>query len=126
LPSRTEGGERVRPEVPAPPGGREPILLGHSDGASIALVYAGTPGARVRALVLEAPHVFCEDISVASIRRAKDAYEKGDLRARLARWHGSNVDVAFRGWNDAWLDPAFRAWNIERYLPHVRAPALLH
>src|SRR5262249_8105177 len=69
--------------------------------------------------------VFCEDVSVASIRRAKEAYEKGDLRARLARWHGANVDVAFRGWNDAWLDPRFRAWNIERYLARIDAPMLV-
>jgi pimeloyl-ACP methyl ester carboxylesterase len=103
------------------------ILVGHSDGASIALVHAGgaDPHRRVRALVLEAPHVLCEALTVASIEKAREAYEQGDLRARLARWHGDNVDVAFRGWNRAWLDPAFTRWNIEEYLPGVRAPILV-
>jgi pimeloyl-ACP methyl ester carboxylesterase len=119
-----EEGERVLPEVLEALGVRAPILVGHSDGASIAIAYAGTHRG-ARALVLEAPHVFCEDLSVASIRRAKEAYEKGDLRARLARRHGANVDLAFRGWNDAWLDPRFRAWNIERYLPRIDAPILV-
>ena len=105
---------------------RDAVLVGHSDGASIAIIHAASrTGARVRGLVLEAPHVVCEDISVRSIAKAREAYLHGDLRARLLRWHGSNVDGAFSGWNDAWLDPAFRAWNIEEYLPHVRVPALL-
>lgn len=103
------------------------FLVGHSDGGSIALVHASTPGAspRVRGLLLEAPHVFCEDCSVRSIERARDEYERGDLRARLARHHGDNVDGAFWGWNRAWLDPGFRAWNIEEYLPAIAAPALV-
>jgi pimeloyl-ACP methyl ester carboxylesterase len=103
------------------------VLIGHSDGASIAILHAGAapPPARVAGLVLLAPHVFVEDISVASIAKAKIAYEEGDLRARLARHHGENVDGAFRGWNDAWLDPRFRAWNIEEYLPRIRVPTLV-
>lgn len=103
------------------------ILIGHSDGASIALVHAGgaDPGGRVRAVVVEAPHVFCEDLSVASIRKAREAYQAGDLRARLARHHGDNVDVAFWGWNRAWLDPGFARWNIEEYLPRIRVPVLV-
>ncbi|HEY8091886.1 MAG TPA: alpha/beta hydrolase [Polyangiaceae bacterium] len=106
----------------------EAVLFGHSDGGSIALVFAGSglpQASRVRGLVLEAPHVFVEDVSVASIAAARDAYATTDLRARLARHHGTNVDVAFRGWNDAWLDPAFRAWNIEKYLPKVQVPSLV-
>ncbi len=102
------------------------ILVGHSDGASIALVHAALDGGkRVRGLVLEAPHVFVEDVSVASIAKAREAFEKGDLREKLAKHHGANVDVAFRGWNDAWLDPAFRAWNLEEYLPRIDIPVLV-
>jgi len=105
----------------------EVVLVGHSDGASIALVHAGgaDPGGRVRGVIAEAPHLFAEDLSVASIRLAREAYEKGDLRARLARLHGDNVDCAFRGWNDAWLDPGFRSWNIEAYLPRIAVPVLV-
>lgn len=99
------------------------ILVGHSDGASIALIHAGAGRWPVRAVVAEAPHVFCEDVSVASIEAARRAYEQGDLRARLARYH-QDVDSAFRGWNDAWLLPAFRAWNIEDYLPGITSPLL--
>jgi pimeloyl-ACP methyl ester carboxylesterase len=107
--------------------GAEPVILvGHSDGGSIALVHAALDGGRrVRGLVLEAPHVFVEDVSVASIARAREAFETGDLREKLAKHHGDNVDVAFRGWNDAWLDPEFRAWNLEEYLPRIEVPALV-
>ena len=102
------------------------ILVGHSDGASIALVHAALDGGkRVRGIVLEAPHVFVEDVSVASITKAREAFEEGDLREKLAKHHGANVDVAFRGWNDAWLDPGFRAWNIEEYLPRIEVPVLV-
>jgi pimeloyl-ACP methyl ester carboxylesterase len=101
------------------------ILLGHSDGGSIAAIYAGsTYDARVRGLVLIAPHFFVEDLSIAGIEAARTAYNEGDLRPRLARFH-RHVDVAFRGWNDAWLDPAFRTWRIDEYLPHIRLPMLL-
>jgi pimeloyl-ACP methyl ester carboxylesterase len=99
------------------------ILIGHSDGGSIALVFAAVHPSRTRALVVLAPHVFVEDLSVASIAKAKAAYETGDLRARLAKHH-AHVDVAFRGWNDAWLDAGFRSWNIEEYLPRIAAPVL--
>jgi pimeloyl-ACP methyl ester carboxylesterase len=101
-----------------------PFLFGHSDGASIALVCAGS-GFAVRGLVLEAPHVFAEELSIRSIEKARDAYDQGNLRERLSRWHANNVDHAFRGWSDAWLDAKFRDWNIERYLSGVRAPTLL-
>jgi pimeloyl-ACP methyl ester carboxylesterase len=77
----------------------------------------------VRALVLEAPHVFVEDISIAGIEAAREAYATADLPQRLARYH-DDVESAFRGWNDIWLAPAFRAWNIEDYLPGVRCPVL--
>jgi pimeloyl-ACP methyl ester carboxylesterase len=101
------------------------ILLGHSDGASIAAIYAGEHSdSRVKGLVLMAPHVFTEEPGLASIADARRAYETGDLRAKLAKYH-AHVDVAFRGWNDAWLDPGFRAWNIEDAVGRWRVPALL-
>ena len=100
-----------------------PIVSGHSDGASIALIHAGGTRRDVTALVLMAPHVMVEDISVASIAQAKVAYETTQLREKLGKYH-ANVDSAFRGWNDIWLDPAFRAWNIEEYLPGIRCPIL--
>ena len=102
---------------------KKPILLGHSDGASIAIIAAGS-GLDARGLALLAPHVFCEDRSIDGIEKARDAYEHGDLRARLAKHH-EHVDVAFWGWNRAWLDPGFRAWNIEEYLPRIDAPVLV-
>jgi pimeloyl-ACP methyl ester carboxylesterase len=116
----------VLPEVLDAAGVRDAVLVGHSDGGSIALIHAGGPaGGRVRALVLEAPHVFCEELSVRSIAAAAEKYRQGDLRRALERHHGPNVDVAFWGWNRAWLDPAFRDWNIEEYLPGVRVPVLV-
>ena len=106
--------------TPAP----APIVIGHSDGASIAIIAAGTRAIAPGALVLIAPHVFVEDVSVASIARARDAYLATDLRAKLARHH-ADVDGAFWGWNRAWLDPGFRAWNLEAFLPAITAPILI-
>jgi pimeloyl-ACP methyl ester carboxylesterase len=101
------------------------ILLGHSDGASIAAIYAGEHSDdRVKGLVLMAPHVFTEASGLNSIEQARRAYETGDLKPRLAKYH-ADVDVAFRGWNGAWLDPRFRAWNIEDAVGRWRVPALL-
>jgi len=110
-------------------GVREPVLVGHSDGGSIALVYAGARDAYTgalgapRGLVAMAPHVFVEDVSVESIARAKVAFETTDLRERLARHH-ADAESAFRGWNDVWLHPDFRAWNIEEVLPLITCPVL--
>jgi pimeloyl-ACP methyl ester carboxylesterase len=100
------------------------ILLGHSDGGSIALIFAAEYGPRCDALILEAPHVFVEDVSIASITRTTTWYETTDLRRRLARYH-ADVDCAFRGWSDVWLDPGFRAWNLESYLPRIARPVLV-
>jgi len=100
-----------------------PILVGHSDGGSIALIHAGARIRPVAAVVTLAAHVLVEDISVASIAAARIAYESTDLRAKLARHH-ADVDSAFRGWNDIWLHPDFRAWNIEEYLPGIACPVL--
>jgi pimeloyl-ACP methyl ester carboxylesterase len=102
----------------------DPILIGHSDGASIALIHAGARLRPTRAIVALAPHVFVEELSVASIAQARSLYDATDLRERLARYHG-DVDSAFRGWNDIWLDRAFRDWNIEAYLPTIGCPLLL-
>jgi pimeloyl-ACP methyl ester carboxylesterase len=102
----------------------DPILVGHSDGASIAIIAAGEGLVKPRALVLIAPHVFVEDISVESIAAAREAFVTGDLRARLAKYH-DDVDGAFWGWNRAWLDPDFRQWNLEAYLPRITAPTLV-
>ena len=101
------------------------ILLGHSDGASIAAIYAGEHAdVRIKGLVLMAPHLFTEEMGLASIAEARHAYETGDLRAKLAKYH-AHVDCAFRGWNDAWLDPGFKAWNIEDTVSRWRVPALV-
>ncbi|HND22399.1 MAG TPA: alpha/beta hydrolase [Acidobacteriota bacterium] len=105
---------------------KKPILLGHSDGASIALIYAGGPqGSSVSGLILEAPHVFTEPYGLESIARIRELYRTTDLRQRLARHHGDNTDIAFWGWNDVWLHPAFQAWNIESVLPAITAPMLI-
>ncbi len=106
-------------------GFRRGLLLGHSDGASIAAIYAGgVQDHRVRGLALNAPHFVVEDVSVASIAATKTVYEQGQLRTKLARWH-ADVDNAFYGWNDAWLDPAFRNWDISEYLAYIRVPVAI-
>lgn len=113
------------PKVLAAIGFRRGLLIGHSDGASIAAIYAGSiQDHRVRGLVLMAPHFFVEDVSIASIADAKRAYAETDLRERLAKYH-TDVDNAFRGWNDAWLDPGFRAWDISEALAYIRVPVLI-
>jgi pimeloyl-ACP methyl ester carboxylesterase len=110
------------PDILGAAGISDPILIGHSDGASISILYAADHP--VRGLVLEAPHVFGEEVSFASIARAKEAYEKGGLRERLAKYH-ENVDAAFYGWNGPWLDPGFRRWNLQDRLPRISAPILV-
>jgi pimeloyl-ACP methyl ester carboxylesterase len=106
-------------------GFRRGILLGHSDGASIAAIYTGgVTDHRVRGVALIAPHFVVEEISVASIAEIKQAYETSGLRSKLARWH-SDVDNAFYGWNGAWLDPKFRAWDISDCLAYIRVPVAI-
>ena len=100
-----------------------PILLGHSDGGSIALIHAAAAGRPVAGLELMAPHVIVEDVSIESIAAAKVAWRTTDLRAKLARYH-DDVDGAFTGWNDIWLHPDFRDWNIEDLVRDVRCPIL--
>jgi pimeloyl-ACP methyl ester carboxylesterase len=103
------------------------ILIGHSDGASIALIFAGggVHYGRLHGLVLEAPHVFVEQRCVESIRDITEKYRSTDLADRLRRHHGENTDCAFLGWSGVWLDPAFVSWNIEKYLSAVTVPTLL-
>lgn len=103
-------------------GFRRGLLVGHSDGASIATIYAGgVQDHRIRGLSLIAPHFVVEDISVQSIAAVKTTYETTDLRGKLARWH-KDVDNAFHGWNRAWLDPRFRDWDISESLAYIRVP----
>jgi pimeloyl-ACP methyl ester carboxylesterase len=106
-------------------GFRRGLLFGHSDGASIAAIYAGSvQDHRVRGLILIAPHFLTEDMGIAAIARAKETYETTDLRAKLSRWH-ADVDNAFRGWSDAWLDASFREWDITTELAYIRVPILI-
>jgi pimeloyl-ACP methyl ester carboxylesterase len=113
--------DEVLPALFAQAGIDRPWLLGHSDGASIALLHAAHHP--VAGVVAVAPHLFVEDVSIASIEKARDAYETTGLRARLARHH-ADPDSAFRGWNDAWLSPAFRRWNIEVEIAAIACPVL--
>lgn len=105
------------------------ILVGHSDGGSIALIYAGSQHAQrppeLLGVITEAAHVLCEAISVQSIHAIRQLYDEEDLRQRLAKYHGDNVDCAFFGWNDAWQHPDFWHWNLEAYLLNIQAPLLV-
>jgi pimeloyl-ACP methyl ester carboxylesterase len=106
-------------------GFRRGLLVGHSDGASIAAIYAGgVEDHRLCGVALLAPHFVVENVSIASIGNIKTAYENTDLKVKLARWH-ENVDNAFYGWNGAWLDPKFRHWDISHYLASIRVPVVI-
>jgi pimeloyl-ACP methyl ester carboxylesterase len=112
----------VLPEVLRQAGAEEPVLVGHSDGGSIALIHAGRH--RVSGIALMAPHVFVEDVTVAAIREARAAFDSGELRDRMARHHDDEA-AAFNGWCDVWLDPAFRAWSLEGDAARVHCRTLL-
>ncbi|HEX4985530.1 MAG TPA: alpha/beta hydrolase [Burkholderiales bacterium] len=114
----------VLPEVLDRLGIGDPVLVGHSDGASIALIHAGAGRWPVRGVVAMAPHVFVEDVTVRSIAQAKVAFATTDLPQRLGRFH-DDVESTFRGWNDIWLHPDFLQWNIEACLAGIRCPVLL-
>ena len=112
------------PDVLTKIGLKRGILLGHSDGASIAAIYAGSvQDHRIRGLVLMAPHFFTEPMGLAAVAQVKEIYETGSLRSKLAAYH-TDVDNSFRGWNDAWGDPAFAGWNIEDAIAYIRVPVL--
>jgi len=100
------------------------FFIGHSDGGSIALLFAAVHPDRTAGVITEAAHVFVEDVTVDGIRVAVAAYETGDLREKLAKYHAGNTEGAFRGWADTWLAPEFRNWNLEEYLPSIQAPLL--
>lgn len=120
-----EEAQQVLPRVFDAIGFRRGLLVGHSDGASIAAIYAGSvEDHRVRGLALMAPHFVIEDFGLAEIARARVAYEQGDLRQKLARWH-DDVDNAFYSWNGPWLEPAFRQWDISEELSYIRVPILI-
>ena len=115
----------VVPEVLDAMGFERGVLLGHSDGGSIAAHYLGThQDHRVRGLVLIAPHFFTEVEGVQSIRDIRNAFENEGLRDRLARYHGNNVDCAFYGWANAWTDPGFADWDISESIAYIRVPIL--
>ena len=115
----------VLPRVLAAIGFERGILLGHSDGASIATIYAGSvQDHRVRGLVLMAPHFFTEDMGLAQIRRTNEDYQSGDLREKLKRWH-ADVDSAYQSWSGPWLAPEFRVWDITETLGYIRVPILI-
>jgi pimeloyl-ACP methyl ester carboxylesterase len=115
----------ILPDLLEKIGFRRGLLLGHSDGASIAAIYAGSAGDhRVRGVVMIAPHFIVEEIGVAAIAETRKAYETAGLKPKLARWH-NDVDNTFYGWNDAWLDPKFRNWDISEYLAYIRVPVAI-
>ncbi|WP_167855425.1 alpha/beta fold hydrolase [Hymenobacter fodinae] len=101
------------------------VLVGHSDGGTLALLTAAQEPALVGAVVTIGAHVFVEDVTLIGIRAAQAQYASTDLPQRLARYHGVNTKPMFRAWTDTWLQPAFRHWNIERYLPHIHCPVLV-
>jgi pimeloyl-ACP methyl ester carboxylesterase len=115
----------VLPKVLDAAGIGDCVLVGHSDGGSIALIHAGgAPRAGLKGIVTMAAHVFNEQVCVDSIAQAREAWRASDLRQRLMRYHDDNVDNAFRGWNDVWLSADFWRWNIEEFLPRVTVPVL--
>jgi len=120
----TREAEETLPQVLDAAGIQKAVLLGHSDGATIAAIYAGSViDMRVRGLILIAPHFFAEDVGLDAIKKAKTDYESGELKSRLTRYH-AHVDVAFRGWCEAWLDPAFLDWNVSEVIDYFRIPVL--
>jgi pimeloyl-ACP methyl ester carboxylesterase len=116
----------VLPKVLAACGVQRAVLIGHSDGASIALLHAGgDTSSMVEGVVAMAPHVMVEPVCLDGIAATTKAYAEGDLRRRLARYHGDNVDGAFRGWSETWLHPGYRDWDMRDCLPRIRVPLLV-
>ncbi len=116
--------QQILPQVLAAAGIEDCILIGHSDGGSIALIYAGADPEPLHAVVTMAAHVFAEPISVDSIAQARDAFASGELATRLRKYHGANTEGAFQLWSSAWLAADFAGWNIEEFLPGIAVPLL--
>lgn len=120
----TREAKEVLPRILDRMGFKAGILLGHSDGATISAIYAGSvEDYRVRGLILMAPHFFTEEIGLDAIAKTKEAFAQGGLRERMAKYH-NNPENAFMGWNDAWLNPGFKAWNVSDVIDHLRIPVL--
>ena len=117
--------EDALPEVLAVCGVTRPVLIGHSDGGTIALLYAAAFPARAEACVTLAAHVFVEEATRGGIEAVVACWQAGGLRDRLAKYHGANTEAAFRGWAETWLDPGFRDWNVAHRLPAITCPALV-
>jgi len=114
------------PEIVAALGVRDAVLVGHSDGGTIALLYAAKPQpVRARAVVSIAAHVFYDISALASINAGRKDWDRGDLRAGLERHHGANAEPMYRSWSDLWLDPKSRDWSAEEQLPAVTCPTLV-
>ncbi len=118
-------GLNVLPELLNLTGVKGCILIGHSDGGSIALIYAGgVKSEYLRGVITEAAHVFFEEMTMPAQQKAKESYEKGVLKQKLEKYHGHNTDCAFRGWNDVWMSPDFATWDLQEYLPDINVPVL--
>jgi len=117
-------GEEMLPAFLAALGIERPILVGHSDGGSIALIFAGAFPEVPRGVAVMAPHEFVEEVTLAGIREARTAWATTDLPKKLARYHHERTPQVFADWNDIWLSPAFRDWNIEPCLPRIQCPVL--
>jgi pimeloyl-ACP methyl ester carboxylesterase len=116
--------QQALPELLAALDIERPLLIGHSDGGSIALIFAGSfPDLPVGIAVL-APHEFVEDVTLVGIRAARQVWQASDLPKKLARYHHEQTQQVFSDWNDTWLSPAFRDWNIEEFLPRIACPVL--
>ncbi|MDE2439491.1 MAG: alpha/beta hydrolase [Betaproteobacteria bacterium] len=117
-------GEEMLPAFIAALGIERPLLIGHSDGGSIALIFAGAFPEVPLGIAVMAPHEFVEAVTLAGIREARTAWATTDMPQRLARYHHERTTQVFADWNDTWLSPDFRDWNIEAYLPRIRCPVL--
>jgi pimeloyl-ACP methyl ester carboxylesterase len=117
-------GEEMLPALLAALGIEKPLLIGHSDGGSIALIFAGAFPEVPLAVAVMAPHEVVEEVTLAGIRAAKTTWQTTDFPKKLARYHHAQTERVFADWNDTWLSPAFRDWNIESYLPKIRCPVL--
>jgi pimeloyl-ACP methyl ester carboxylesterase len=117
-------GEEMLPALLAALEIEQPLLIGHSDGGSIALIFAGAFPDVPLGVAVMAPHEFVEEVTLAGIREARAAWQTTDLPKKLSRYHQAQTERVFSDWNDTWLSPAFRDWNIEAYLPKIRCPLL--